>query len=88
MAAAKDSRPDLLVSDIGLPGEDGYALLRSLRAWEDSEGMAPIAAIALTAFASDDQRQRTLDAGFDQHVGKPIDTDKLLSIVKSLVSGT
>jgi len=85
MAAATHSRPDLLISDIGLPGEDGYSLLRSLRAWEETSGAAPIAAIALTAFASDDQHQRALEAGFHQHIGKPIDTDQLLATVKSLV---
>jgi PAS domain S-box-containing protein len=87
IAAARLSRPDLIISDIGLPGTDGYSLLRNLRAWEESEGMAPVAAVALTAFANDDQRERALEAGFQQHLGKPIDTDQLLSIVKSLLSG-
>jgi CheY-like chemotaxis protein len=85
MGAARKSRPDLILSDIGLPGEDGYALLRGLRAWEVASGLAPMAAIALTAFATEDQRHLALEAGFDQHIGKPIDADHLLAIVKSLV---
>ncbi len=83
--ALKQSRPDLLISDIGLPGEDGYSLLRGLREWEQSSGLTPVPAVALTAFAGDGHRQRALDAGFQQHLGKPIDPDQLLAVVKSLL---
>lgn len=86
MQAVEQARPDLLISDIGLPGEDGYSLLRGLRKWEQSKGIVPIPAIALTAFAGDGHFQRAMEAGFQQHVAKPIDPDQLLSIIKSMVT--
>jgi PAS domain S-box-containing protein len=86
MGIARKSQPDLIISDIGLPRENGYALLRNLRAWEVSNGLAPMPAIALTAFTNETQHQMALEAGFDEHVGKPIDPDRLLTIVKSLVA--
>ena len=71
--ATLDHRPpDVLVSDVGLPGEDGYALMRELRLRSSARGGA-IPAIALTAFASVADRRNALDAGYDLHVAKPID---------------
>lgn len=72
-AEARDAissfRPDILISDIGLPGEDGVSLLRSLRMPEQSE----LAAIAVTAFADQTSRDRVLAAGFDGFIAKPLD---------------
>jgi len=77
------SRYDVLVSDIGMPGEDGYALLRRLRALGATErGQTP--ALALTAYAAPEDRQRALDAGFDVHLVKPVDPVALLASVARL----
>lgn len=86
MEAVKQSRPELLISDIGLPGEDGYSLLRGLRKWEESKGLGPTPALALTAFAGDAHRRQAMEAGFQQHVVKPIDPDQLLAIVNAMVT--
>ncbi|ATB28042.1 PAS domain-containing protein [Melittangium boletus] len=77
-------RPELLVSDIGLPGEDGYALISRVRALPASEG-GQIAAVALTAYARGEDRTRALSAGFDMHVSKPIHPDELLSVLANLI---
>jgi CheY-like chemotaxis protein len=74
-------RPRLLISDIGLPGEDGYALMRDVRL---SDSVGRIAALAVTAFARPEDRQLALDAGFDEHLPKPVDPDKLLELVAKL----
>jgi CheY-like chemotaxis protein len=77
---ATDVRPDLLVADLGLPGEDGYALLARIRA------MFPqIPALALTAYARPTDRDRTLAAGFQQHVVKPVDPNDLLQFIVALL---
>lgn len=78
--------PDVLVSDIGMPGTDGYGLLRALRALaRESGGETP--AIALTAFARNDDRARALAAGFQMHLGKPIDEEELVAAVASVARG-
>jgi two-component system CheB/CheR fusion protein len=74
--------PDVIVSDIGLPGVDGYQLLKSIRA-RSADG-ARVPALALTAFARSEDRQMALSAGFDEHLAKPVDPDRLLSIVAGL----
>lgn len=72
--------PDLLVSDIGMPGEDGYALLRAVRALPpDSGGAVP--ALAVTAYAREEDRLRALSSGFQGHVAKPIDPDELVRAI-------
>ncbi len=75
-------RPQVIVSDIGMPGEDGYGFLASLRATD--AGLARIPVIALTAYASVDDRVRTLSAGFRAHVGKPVDPAELVAVIGSL----
>ena len=77
------SRYDVLVSDIGMPGDDGYFLLRSLRAMESAQG-GRTAALALTAYAALQDRQRALDAGFDLHLAKPVATAALVAAVARL----
>ncbi|WP_395853693.1 ATP-binding protein [Cystobacter fuscus] len=78
------SRVDVLISDIGMAGEDGYELIRRLRAQE--RGGERLPAVALTAFARSEDRWRSLAEGFDVHVAKPVNTSRLLSVVASLVS--
>jgi signal transduction histidine kinase/ActR/RegA family two-component response regulator len=73
-------RPDVLVSDIEMPGEDGYALIRSVRALDPSQG-GKTPAIALTAYGRAQDRMRCLSAGFDLHVPKPVDPHELTSLI-------
>jgi PAS domain S-box-containing protein len=75
---------DVLVSDIGLPMEDGYSLLRRVRELDAASG-GKIPAIALTAYASGDDRARALAAGFEAHVTKPVEPQELAAAVASLV---
>jgi PAS domain S-box-containing protein len=77
------ARPDIVLCDIGMPGEDGYGFVKRLRArTPDKGGKTP--AIALTAFARTEDRTRALLAGFRAHVPKPIDTAELVAVVASL----
>jgi len=78
--AAMRERPDLLVADIALPGEDGYALLQRVRAIHPA-----LPAIALTAYARSTDRARALEAGFQRHVIKPVDPNDLLELIRSLL---
>ncbi len=71
MAAIAEARPHVVVSDIGMPGEDGYALVQRLRAAERDGQHLP--AVALTAYATGDDVKRALAAGYDLHVAKPVD---------------
>ncbi len=76
--------PDILVSDIAMPGEDGYTLIRKIRA-RKAEAGGRMLAVALTAYGSKDDRMRALSAGFQIHVGKPVEPDQLVGIVASVV---
>ena len=76
-------RPDVIVSDIGMPGEDGYALIRKIRARGSAAGGA-VPAASLTAYAGVEDRRRALMAGFNLHVAKPVDPEELLAVVASL----
>ncbi|MBG1240344.1 response regulator [Nostoc sp. NZL] len=80
-------KPDVLVSDIGMPDEDGYALIRKVRIREAPQGKK-IPAVALTAFARDEECQLALQAGFQIHLSKPIEPDKLVTVVANLVKGS
>jgi signal transduction histidine kinase/DNA-binding response OmpR family regulator len=73
-------KPDLVVSDIGMPTEDGYALISKLRK-SRSKSAKEVPAIALTAYATDDDRARSLAAGFQVHVAKPIEPESLVKII-------
>ncbi|HUF93462.1 MAG TPA: ATP-binding protein, partial [Candidatus Limnocylindria bacterium] len=75
--------PDLLVSDIGMPGRDGYALIRQVRATR-AQGAPPLPAIAVTAYGRVEDRIRILDAGFQMHLTKPVDPAELVAAVASL----
>lgn len=76
-------RPDIIISDIGMPGEDGYALLRSIRVMPSPVGHTP--AIALTGYGGLDDRLRAREAGFDAHLTKPADLGLLIAEVTSLM---
>ena len=75
--------PDVIVSDIGMPGRDGYDLLRSLRALPASRG-GNIPAIALTAYATPEDRDRALRVGFQRHLAKPVESRELVAAVAAL----
>jgi PAS domain S-box-containing protein len=79
--AVQQAWPDVLVSDIGLPGRDGYELVRRVREIEHERRARHLPAIALTAFTRPEDRQRTLDAGFDLHLGKPLRPHRLLAAI-------
>jgi PAS domain S-box-containing protein len=75
--------PEVLVSDIGMPGMDGYDLIRSIRALDRSQG-GRVPALALTAYTRKEDIERSLSAGFQAHLGKPVDAEKLLSTIANL----
>ena len=77
---------DAIVSDIGMPDEDGYKLIKKIRDWEISQGLKPIGAIALTAYARDEDRQRAISNGFQMHLSKPIEPHKLALAISELAS--
>jgi CheY-like chemotaxis protein len=72
--------PNVIISDIGMPNEDGYALMEKIRALPATQG-SKIPAIALTAFNRPEDRQNAIDAGFQMHLGKPIEPEKLISAI-------
>ncbi|MEG4507874.1 PAS domain S-box protein [Microcoleus sp. F6_B4] len=78
-------QPDVLLSDIGMPGMDGYMLLGQVRALPPERG-GLIPAIALTAYAGEFDRQQALQAGFQRHLAKPIDPDELIKTIAALMS--
>jgi signal transduction histidine kinase/CheY-like chemotaxis protein len=83
---AYDTRPpDVLVSDIGLPGEDGYLLIRAIREREDG-GVRRTLAIAVSGFASRQDREAALRAGFDAHLGKPVEPAALVKRLAALAA--
>ncbi len=76
--------PDVMISDIGMPNEDGYELMRKLRlAPPDKGGLTP--AIALTGYASRKDRERALSAGYQQHMAKPIEQADMIAAIAALV---
>jgi CheY-like chemotaxis protein len=79
--------PDLLISDIAMPGEDGYALMRQVRAIEKEKNLKPTPAVAMTAFVRGDDRQRAIKAGFNEHMAKPVDADALLRMAAGMTNG-
>ncbi len=83
LASIRDERFDVLVSDIGMPEEDGYALIRQVRALTAERGGA-IPAVALTAYARSEDRMKAVMAGFQMHVTKPVEPAELLTMVASL----
>ena len=84
LATLEEMRPDLLISDIGMPGEDGYELIRKVRALPAGRG-GKIPAIALTAYARTEDRLRALRAGYQMHIAKPVELAELVAVMASLV---
>ena len=82
--AVKRHRPNVIVSDIGMPGRDGYEFMRSVRALNDGCGAAP--AVALTALAGAEDRRRALLSGFQTHMAKPVEAAELVAVVASLAA--
>lgn len=83
-ALTESSAPaNILISDIGMPDEDGYALLRRVRALEPEKG-GGIPAIALTAYARTQDRRAALLAGFQSHVAKPVEPAELIAVIANL----
>jgi CheY-like chemotaxis protein len=78
----KNFQPDILISDIGMPEEDGYTLIKKARAlFPDLE---KIPAVALTAYAREEDKTLALEAGFQLHVAKPVNPEQLLATLKEL----
>jgi CheY-like chemotaxis protein len=75
--------PDVLISDIGMPGESGYDLIKKIRSLDPEQG-GRVPAVALTAYASAADRRQALLAGFQTHLAKPVEPDELLAVVASL----
>jgi PAS domain S-box-containing protein len=78
-----DKNPDVLVSDIGMPDEDGYSFIRKVRTIPDDK-LKDIPAVALTGFARAQDRMRALSSGFQNHVAKPVEPDELVTVIASL----
>jgi PAS domain S-box-containing protein len=86
LALLEDQHADVLVSDIGMPGEDGYELIRKVRMM--GGGIGSIRAVALTAFARLDDRTRAMLAGYQMHLAKPVDARELIVTVSTLARKT
>jgi len=84
-AALERMTPDVLMSDIGMPGEDGYALIRKVRTFTRERG-GQVPALALTGFASPEDRAQALAAGYQVHMPKPVDPAALVAAVAKLVA--
>jgi signal transduction histidine kinase/CheY-like chemotaxis protein len=82
--ALGEAWPDLLVCDIGMPGEDGYQFIRRVRAHASGRGRS-LPSVALTAYAGEADRAHALEAGFDLHVVKPVEPDALVEVIAGLV---
>ena len=78
-----ESRPDVLVSDIGMPDEDGYVLIRKLRALSPADG-GTIPAIALTGFAASHEAEYALSIGYQMHLSKPVEPARLIAAIARL----
>ena len=85
LAQMLESPPDVLVSDIAMPEEDGYDLIRQVRLLEDVS--TRVSAVALTAYARVEDRVKALSAGFQMHVAKPVSPAELVTVVASLGTG-
>jgi CheY-like chemotaxis protein len=72
---------DILISDIAMPQENGYQLLKKVREMDRQEGRHSIPAIALSAYVREEDRNASLEAGFEMHLSKPIEAEKLISAI-------
>ena len=83
LVALEQHKPDILISDLGMPEEDGYSLISKIRALPSERG-GQIPAAALTAYARAEDRMRVLRSGFQFHLPKPVDSAELVTVVASL----
>jgi signal transduction histidine kinase len=83
--AFRRSKHDVIISDINMPEESGYDLLRKIREYEKTQGRNT-PAVALTAFARPEDRDRALSSGFQLHVAKPVEPSELIEVITSLIS--
>jgi signal transduction histidine kinase/CHASE1-domain containing sensor protein/ActR/RegA family two-component response regulator len=84
MQAIRQKRPDVLVSDIAMPDEDGYGLIERVRSLENGSSL-DLPAVAITAYAKDEDRERALSSGFQIYLAKPIELTELVSVVARAV---
>jgi CheY-like chemotaxis protein len=78
-------KPDALICDIAMPDEDGYTFIRKVRSLKADQG-GRVPAIALTAYADSSDRICALEAGFQNHVAKPVDPSELVAIIANLIT--
>ena len=78
------SRPTILVADIGMPGEDGYELIRRVRALSQPD-LALLPAMALTAYARAEERAQAFSAGFQSHMTKPVEPSELIATIARML---
>jgi PAS domain S-box-containing protein len=83
LAVLQGWRPDVLVSDIDMPGEDGYSLIRKIRELDEARG-GRTPAVAVTAYGRTEDRVRTLSSGYSMHIPKPVDPDEFTTIIASV----
>ncbi|MEP0874192.1 response regulator [Trichocoleus desertorum AS-A10] len=81
------SKPDVLLSDIGMPEMDGYMLMQQMRALPPEQG-GQVPAIALTAYVGEVNQQQALAAGFQKHLSNPLDSQKLSHVIAHLIQST
>lgn len=79
LKAVRANKPDVLISDIAMPDEDGYGLIRKIRALDDESQSIP--AVAITAYAKEEDRNRALSSGFQAYLAKPVELKELVSVV-------
>jgi CheY-like chemotaxis protein len=84
LEAVSQWKPDVLMSDIGMPNEDGYALIQKVRRLKAECG-GSVPAAALTAYAREEDRARSLREGFQIHVSKPVEPAELVAVVSGLI---
>ena len=87
LEALEEHKPDILISDLGMPDEDGYSLISKIRALPSERG-GHIPAAALTAYARAEDRMRVLRSGFQFHLPKPVDSAELVTVVANLAGRT
>jgi len=80
------TKPDVIISDIAMPGDDGYAFIQRVRQLTPGDG-GSIPAIALTAYAREEDRRRALSCGYQAHLTKPVEPTQLVSAVAELAHG-
>jgi PAS domain S-box-containing protein len=86
LSKVKAWRPQVIVSDIGMPGEDGYSLMRQVREWESTHDRSRTPSIALTAYTRIEDRDKALGSGYDKFLAKPVGPEDVIAAVDDLVS--